>query len=54
MTVGESLMMAWVNALGPMLNVCFWPIATFSRRRSNSVAFGVKRTLGQIYEYRSF
>ena len=26
MTVGESLMRAWVNALGPMLNVCFWPI----------------------------
>ena len=22
-------MRAWVNALGPMLNVCFWPIATF-------------------------
>ena len=25
MTVGESLVRAWVNALGPTLNVCFWP-----------------------------
>ena len=28
-----------------------WHIAVISRQRSNSVAFGAKRTLSRIYEY---
>jgi hypothetical protein len=27
MTVGESLVRAWANALEPTLNVCFWHLA---------------------------
>jgi len=45
MTVGESLVMAWVNALGPTFNVCFWHLASFAALQHSWSLLGQQRTL---------